>query len=142
MKALIPTHLKAAEYARGHWRVVVPLDIEQLDALKPEYWAHVANIVKVGDKIELFAEDGSWYVETIALYVAKATVKLGAISGAVFSTELPKGFVTEDFEIKWSGPRALWRVIRLKDKSVVHTGAATREIAAAWLNDYQRALAA
>ncbi len=114
--------------------------LEQM--LDPSYWAHVAAKLAPMDRIEVNAEDGSFYAELLVMSASKigANVKpLHFINlGAPVDMETPDiGMM-----VKYAGIHAKWRVLRTSDGAKVRDGFATREEAVLWMNDQAKALAA
>jgi hypothetical protein len=136
-----PTSLKPAEYGRTVYSHAVEKgnDYEK-DVLKPAYWAHVANKLKAGDRIEVLGPEGGYFAE---LYVANV------LSQAVVVIELVKVQLEagapeiddDDFEVKFRGPQK-WSIVRKADSKVIQEMIQTRADANRELADYKKVLAA
>ncbi len=117
--------------------------------MKPEdceavgYWAHVAQYLKAGDRIEACSEDGSWFAEFLvrdsgvnwAKVVTLRKVDLGAFSPERQVVLLP------GHSIKYGGTHVLWRVIRDVDGKVLKDKLKTEGDAVAWLATYAKQVA-
>ena len=147
MTQLTPARIRVAEYARNVHVVVVPVDVTLDDALAPAFWAHVANLVKPWDKIEVRPEDDAWFAEMV---VFKATrhdltvrvlhavddsglplhVTYGEEVGAKPNEEaLPRGY-----DVTFGGPIHKWRVLRTSDGEVLTHGLSKKD-AIQWAHD-------
>lgn len=142
MKALGPSRLQSADYVRASWRTNVPAEYSFEDATTPEFWTHVANTLKLGDKIEMLAENGTWYAELLVVYIDRGTVKTAVLFKTDLAAEAPVPSLIDGYKVEWSGPHTKWRVVRQKDGEVVHTHEPDKARAAAWLDDHLKALAA
>lgn len=139
-----PTTLKPAEYGRTVYSHAVAQgnDYEK-DVLKPEYWVHVAGMLKAGDRIEVTGHAGAYFAE---LYVVNVNA-IGARVAELFKTEIKINAVAEtdhddpDYAIKMRGPRK-WSILRKADNSVVKEDIATREDAVDELTKMRQAIAA
>lgn len=139
--------LASAEFARNcYFRVVGP-DVAIDDVLRPAFWTHHAQYLRVHDMIEIIRDDGAF---DVTLRVVQSTKGLGV------SMRVLRSFTTDDasatisdsdpgtieqsgvpagFKIEWAGPKAKFRVKREMDQTVVHGGFATRDEAVAWAKD-------
>ena len=112
--------------------------------LNPAYWAHVAKHLRSGDKIEVLAEDGSYYAEFLVAGANATGALVRELAHKRFDA-LPAQVIDEgEYEIRWSGPVNKHRVIRKSDKAILAEGemVATKEQAQLFLRDYLKALAA
>jgi hypothetical protein len=137
------SRMRPAEYARTVYFVVPETGTPFADVLTPEYWTHVAGKLKALDRIEVFPEEGNYFAELLVTFSSNNTVRVKELMHVDFDAE-EMGDDEHEFEIKWSGPLARWRVIRKSDKAVLVEGdeVATRPLAEDWLRNYKRALAA
>jgi len=125
-QVLITPNFAEAQYRRTvHFaeasHLVTPKDI-----IKPEYWAHVAPLLRARDRVEVYSEDGTWYAELMVTFVPEksvtkpqnwASVKLMRLVDLAKDEdvkELPKGFTS-----KFLNPNQRWGIIRASDGSVV-----------------------
>ncbi|WP_420961055.1 hypothetical protein [Brucella sp. IR073] len=131
MKQITSANVKLAEYARQIHVVVAPHGVTLEDALKPDFWAHVAYQIKARDKIELWAEDETWYAELIVYKAGRLAIYCECIFIVTFSKEAkkPSKAKNEDGEevvpgyyVGWGGPVHKWRVVRKSDGEVMSHG--------------------
>jgi hypothetical protein len=137
------SRMKPAEYSRQVYFVVPETGTPFADVLKPEYWTHVAGKLKSLDRIEVFPEEGTYFAELLVVYAGNNTVRVRELSCVEFG-ESESQEEKSDYEIKWSGPIARWRITRKSDNVVLVDGdeVATRPLAEDWLRNYLKALAA
>lgn len=127
--------MKLAEFARNTHVAVAPQGATLSDALEPVFWAHVANGIRPWDRIELRAEDDSWYADLIVFKTTRLEVfarVLNAIdrNGDSLSNhhaalsapspereKLPAGYIVD-----YGGPVHKYRVIRGADSEVLTYG--------------------
>lgn len=140
---LHPTALKLAEHAMRSFHIILPAGVTVEDMKKPEFWSHVGEKVKPMDRIEAYAEDGSFYAEFMVLDSARlwAKVRLMREVSLVQEVEGEVEVTAPEFEIKWGGPAKKHGVRRISDGQWVKQDCGTAEEAVSWLNDYKKALA-
>ena len=126
------TNIKPAEYKRNVWyfRSILTTIKEMLE---PSFWAHVSAKLAPGDKIEVFAQDGEFYVEFMVLASKHAWVRVAILQEHVFNKK-----TEEDgkYKVKWTG-KTKWRVIRLSDGEVLQSGLESKELAQEWLDKHK-----
>ncbi len=122
MTALNPTRLQRAEHYFTLYGVALQGSDTLEDALKPEYWAHVASKLRRGDMIRLMPEDDSFYAEALVLATGIGFAKVELIH----HLQLDESEIIEDEDgpvyVKWGGPHAKWRIIRRSDGHVLKEG--------------------
>jgi hypothetical protein len=136
---LMPHRGRLAQSERNVWRYY-PEPNHTLDqVLDPAYWAHVSRQHRVGDKIEVFWEDGSAYAELLIVSCGKDYSKVQLLS----FHPLTEKAVKQDgkFEIQWKGPVKKHCVVRTSDSAVIHEGLQTKAEGEAWLESNKASLA-
>lgn len=130
--------IQQADVARNLWRVV-PKNGTPLEALlEPVYWTHVAQHLRRGDKIEAFAEDGSYYAEYLVVNSAKQWAKVAPLKVVNF---VQRNRVQKpDYQVVFKGNQALWCVIRTKDNEILQDKITSEELAQDWLEDHMKAI--
>lgn len=130
-----------AEYVRNIWAVTPEAGTKVEDMLDPAFWSHVAASLKPWDKIEVRAEDGTFYAELLVLQSARNWAKVRLLSRVELKDAMPEGREVDGHIIKWAGPHAKWRVIRSTDNAVIHEKAESEAAANKWLTDHLRVTA-
>lgn len=123
---LIPSKMKSGEYVRNVFRVTASHD-QDIDFFRPaSAWAHVAEQLKRGDKVEIFSEDHTWYAEGIVTSVKIAAAKIEFYLIKIFDDPgVADSGDAKPFFTKHRG-RAGWSVIRRSDGEVMESGLQTK----------------
>lgn len=133
---IIESRFKLAEYARATHHVTPEPGTPLKEMLKPEYWAHVARKMKVGDRIEVDAEERTWFAELYVRGVSAAAVSVAVLRHIEFNKPDSEEAGEAECSAKHAG-RGVWRVIRNADKAIVQDGFQTKEAAEAWIANPQ-----
>lgn len=129
VRVLPPGRWKAIEYANAIYCVTAEVGTPLTDLLKPDYWAHMAVLLRPYDKIFARVDDEAWYAELLVVSCSRnhAVMKL------LLKTDLhdaPKQGDTEetfaDYRAEWGGPAHKFRVVRVKDGAVLKHGMVTK----------------
>lgn len=133
-------NLKPAEFARNVFAATPDHGTVFEDILKPEYWAHVASKLHPTDRIELVAEDGSWFAELIVTAAARNWASVSVLRYVEISEAAKPAAKTAQFEVAFKGQKLLHAVIRKSDKEIVKSGFAKAGEAAKWLEQYESSM--
>lgn len=143
MTQLVAGRISLAEYKRNVYVAVVPQGVTLEQALVPEFWAHVAQNIKTWDRIELRAEDKSWYADCVVINASRLSVSVRPLvvlkldAGEVGDgSRLPasKG----GYHVDYGGPIDLYRVIRNADSTVMTQGL-SQTAAHQWIAEHEAA---
>ncbi len=138
--SLSPSGMQLAEYSRNVWSITVKDDIKAL--LKPEYWVHVAKMLKQFDRIEVLAEDGSYFADLIVTASSKKWAKVNILMHKKLAGTPKVVSAVPGFIVEWSGPHHKFRVVRDADKEIMSKEHETKELAIEWLNEHKKEIAA
>lgn len=140
MALITSGRVKLAEFARNTWVAVAPHGETIENAKSSEWWANVASQFKLWDRIELRAEDGSWFAELVVLAASRLALDARVISYTEF--DAPAVADARDAEslpsildVNYGGPVHKYRVIRKADSEVLAHGL-SKKAAIAWAWDY------
>lgn|SRR3990167_6621892 len=128
---IIGSRLKLSEYVRSVYHATPESGTPLKELLKPEYWAHVAKQLKVGDRIEVDAEERTWFAELYVRGVTATSVTVFVMRHIEFSKPIEESG-DADYSASHAG-RGIWRVMRNVDKAVVKSGFPTKESAEEWI---------
>lgn len=135
---------KLAEFARDMHVCVTPHDTPFEDALKPEFWVHVAFKFKAWDRIELRANDDSWWAELVVRKASRSGLVVAVISHLSFdeqvSRETQEPTVPPGYVVNFGGPVHKYRVLRAADNTLLAHGLSKRE-AEEWARNDAKAMA-
>jgi hypothetical protein len=133
-----------AEYTRVIYQAVPEDGATIDDVLKPEYWAHVAHKLKPGHRIEILAEDGSWFAEILVRDVGRVWAKVALLRHKEFDGPISNeaGSWADHLRIRHLVGPQKWRVERKSDGAVLRHGLETRDAAETWAKSHLQAMAA
>jgi hypothetical protein len=137
---LTASRMKQAEFVRTIWSATPEHGTPFEALLEPGYWAHVAAFLKPNDRIEVLAEDGSYFAELIV----RSTQRVSVVVTLLRKVDLESAAAEQEdaeFAVKFRGA-AKWSIVRTKDNAVVKEHIPTRKDAERDLGDYLKALAA
>lgn len=141
-QSLLQKNFDLAEYRRSVWTAMAREGITEQELLEPSYWAHNAEKMKMGDRIEVESEDGSVFYELYVKAVGRnwAQVLVMRKFEISSSAELPEE--QKEFDIKFKGRISKWCVVRIKDNAMLTEGLESKEEAALWVREHSKAVAA
>jgi hypothetical protein len=120
-KRLTPNRFSLAETRRNIWQII-PEDGTPYELLfDKDYWAAMASKLRPFDRIEVLADDGSFWAELLVLMATKTQAAVMELRKIDISTK-EVAQVEEKFAVKWRGPHRKWSVIRSADSSIVRSG--------------------
>lgn len=143
---LAPNRVLLAEQARNTWHATPESGTPADALLEPKYWAHYAvnhsMVIKPEDHIEVYPEDGTYFVELLVRDVTRAGIRVVELRRVNFEKSEPSGEGIGEHEIKYSGPHLKWSVIRKSDRRRLTEGHAEKRGAEEWLRENRKAFAA
>jgi hypothetical protein len=138
MTQLAANRLHLAEHRRNVFDVIPEHGTPFDEILKEGYWAHVSAKMKPGDRVEVRAEDGSYYAELIVQDAGRLYAKVAVLTHVKLdSVDVTEGgLAANGLEVAWKGPQLKWCVLRGKDrlKEGMDKGAAVQ-----WMNSHAKA---
>jgi hypothetical protein len=139
--AITADRFKQAEYVRNSFRIVPQQGQTLQDIIQPGYWAHIAQFLKVGDHIEVFAEDQSYWAELLVVAAERTAASVQVLNQVeIQANSLPEA-PAPGYRVEWKGPQHRWSVIRIADGQYIKEGFDTKQAAGSSLQEYLRALA-
>lgn len=144
-----PTAFEVADYKRTMYRGMVERGIMPDDVIHPAYWAYHAAKLKPWDRVELCAEDGTWFGEYLVLGCDRTWARVFPLRVIMLTTAdvsetqaakanskgMPKGELSS-YEVRFRGPAKKWSVIRRSDGGILAEGMTQKQDAEAWLNKH------
>jgi hypothetical protein len=116
--------------------VTLPVGTPFEDCLRPEFWANVADRLRVCDKVDVFDAKGTFYAELLVRAVAQSRPVQGTKGGVHLhllrhvELEPPERKVRPAAHtVEFRGPAELWTVVRVADGAVVAHHLESRELA-------------
>lgn len=140
--ALTADRIKLAEYVRNIFVIVPELNTKLEDMLRPAFWSHVAAKLHPSDRIEVIAEDGTYFAEFYVVSCGRNWAKVSLLRMHELAEDTPEvtKAVSSEYEVQWAGGQEKARVIRLVDKQVLQAGLSSKKEAAEWLAKYEAQL--
>jgi hypothetical protein len=141
----ITNRLQIADEVRQRYRQTMAPGVTIDEAMDRNMWVHVSKQLRSGDVIELRAEDGAWYGETLVTGVTVTATGVHIPTFALLShVDLAKAKKSAAPEqgalfVKHNGPADMWVIIRNPDKVKVEKGIPTKEAAEARMAELQAA---
>ncbi len=108
------SNLKKHDFAWMTYAYQVPADTPFQSLLIPETWAHVAALLRVGDRIDCMAVDGAFDAELRVVAKGDLFIKMRVLRywDAADVPEVEATPLTSDgYEVTWGGPNGKWRVV-------------------------------
>ncbi len=143
---LSPNRLALAEHAHQTWVACPEPGIPADAMLDPKCWAHYARNpnmqISPSDIILVKPEDGTYFQELLVRDVFAGGIKVQELRRVNLDKPAEEAEQDNEHEIKHSGPRLKWRVIRLADKRELVSGLPDKDAARDWLREHKKALAA
>lgn len=108
--------LMEAEYARPVYVLTAKPGDTPEDYALPASYAHVGGKLRPKTRIEVTAEDNTWYAVILVLAV-EPKISLWLLDKHSFVSEVEQA--DGEYLAKWAGGTAKWRVLRKSDNTVM-----------------------
>lgn len=119
----------AADTKRNVWHLVAAVDVTIDDICRDIYWEAVAHFLRPGDRVEVYWEDHSRYVELIVRAVGKGGARMFVRTDLAMTDDVS---LAASLDVRWNSARHVFDVVRRADRVVIQSGFALREQATAW----------
>lgn len=135
MTQMTSGRMKLAEHARNVHIVSVPAGVAFDEVAVPSYWAHVAHQIKPKDRLELWAEDRSWFADAIVVKASRLEVHIRKVAYLDMDAAVETVAARKDgYHVDFGGPVDMYRVIRNGDARIMTLGL-TKPEAEQWIAD-------
>lgn len=131
-------HFKQAEHLRNIWVVQAERTVTVEQFLDETYWAHVAQMLRSGDRIEIMPEDNAYFAELMVLATGRLHAQVELMRYIEFDQPSPQAGDESEFTIDFAGSISKFRVLRNND--VLSKGHDTRKAAQRWRDSHLEAL--
>ena len=141
LKPLHPNAMLQAEYAYTTYHIVPPTGTTIKDMEDPAFWCHVAQKLAPGHRIEVDAEDGSFYAKFKVVYTERMAAHVVLLHHTIIDKDILPDVETErkKYNVRFNGPVAKWGIIRHSDKVLLEGSFETKDEANTWLDEYIKA---
>ena len=129
------------ETVQAQYTALVPTDTIFEDCMEPMFWTHVAAQMPTMSEVTLIPKDGSWYGRVFVRYSDRTSAKVAPLEYHDLNTMVYEDTDDSDFGIDFTTAEG-FRVIRKADSTVLSKGHNTREDAAEWMVEHNKAMAA
>jgi hypothetical protein len=129
-----------AEHDRNIWTARAPIGVKPDDVAKPDYWTNVARNFRVGDRIEVTAEDFTFFIELLVIDAGMLHANVAVLRTVALAISTKKR--TPGYTIAFGGVGTRFRVVRDKDGVVLKDQLPTMADAQSWLAAHVNSLAA
>jgi len=130
------TRFNIVEYQRNIWEALPLVGVQVEDMLDSKFWQHVAVQMKVRDRIEVFAEDGTYFAELIVLSAGRLWAKVALLRHVQlqgFGEREDSGELA-GYKVEYAGVTHKYRV--LDGTNVLKHGFDTEDQAREWLKQH------
>lgn len=133
-----PTTALPAEVARNVWAVQAAEGVQTADVASSRFFSHLQPKLRVGDRVELTAHDGSWMLDLRVMASEAGAVRTFVLHRYDFGDKVaPKELIAADgYVAQYGSEQTKWRIVRVEDKAVLKDGFADQRAAVAWLNGH------
>ena len=131
-------NFKQAEQIRNIWHVQANIGVTQEQFLDETYWAHVAKMLRAGDRIEIMPEDNAYFAELMVLATGRLYAQVELMRFVTFDKPSPQAGAAAEFRIDWGGSISKYRVLRNDD--VLSENHETEKAAYRWRDSHIDAL--
>lgn len=148
-RAVMPGRVRTAEAARNLWVATVEQGTTRDDIKRPEFWALVARNFKPYDRLEVRADDGTFFAEFLILSADRAWAKVHELrfetlgSQDVSLTEANQADIRNRYAVKYNGPHLRYCVERKDGTKVERLKERCQDQAeaSAWLEGHLKTVA-
>lgn len=130
-----PRFIREASMNRNVFSLAAPLGTLWEDVLSPAFYAHIAPKLRPLDRIEVVAEDMTFYGEVMVLAVGQQHVNVVEIAFIELSMPETIQMTLAGHKVMFRGPQARWSVVRISDGMAVSENHPTAQHAAMWLTE-------
>lgn len=134
---LTMNNMQEADFTRNIFAITPEQGTTLQDMLKPEYWAHVATKLRPNSRIEVVAEDSTWFAELFVVSVGRTWAQVSLLRFVELTESVVPAIPSAKFVIKWRGAKHKHCVMRVADNAVLHDGFATAADANKWMVEYE-----
>lgn len=106
------SNLQSVEYVRNVFRTVPPQGHSLDDVLAPNYFAHLAPKLKIGDRIEVLPETMEYFAELLVVRSERFTVHTALVNRVELATPEMPVTELEGHTVQWKGPNRKWSILR------------------------------
>lgn len=111
-KMLPEARFSQAAYATNRWSVTFDPATPYERMFEPDFWSHVGRKLRIGDIIEVHAEDTTWYAELYVVAAHRLSAKVVELRKCALVHQAEVLPASSPLTVKWRGPHARYCVMR------------------------------
>lgn len=142
-KHLSPNSISELGYLRNSWDVIAARGVTIANVILPEYWLHVATKLRPTDKIEVIAEDGTWYAQLLVVNADRTWAKVFVLMhhDLTKATENTPARAEDEYDVEWT-PAGKWTITKKTQKGQppLKDGFLSRLEAYQWLDGHIKSI--
>ncbi len=133
IQPLMPSRFEIEEALRARHVGTAHSGSRPEDVLDPAYWAHVGAKLHVRDRIELWADDGAWFLEAVVLSAGRNWARVHLLRVEHLTPQTQIELPAPGYQVVYRGMQDKWCVLREMDNQIVQKGEDSRDDAIVWL---------
>ena len=132
--------MKRAETFRTLWAVNAQPGTIKEDLVQSSYWSHIASLLNPLDRLEVRADDASFFGEYLVISCGRTWAKVKQLAWVDLVDVAKDDDDLSEYKYKYRGPHAKHSVIRSSDSTLMVEKLKSRDEALAWISEHQRNL--
>lgn len=139
-KVLSESKFALSTYATNRWSVTLEYGVPYERVFDPDFWSHVARKMRIGDIVELHAEDTTFFAELYVVAAHRLAAKLVELRRFDLAPAVQVAADTSPLTVKYRGPHN--RYCLMRGENIVQSGYQTAEEAELAKAQHAKAFAA
>jgi hypothetical protein len=111
-KMLPEARFSLASYATNRWSVTFDPNTPYERMFEPDFWSHVGRKLRIGDIIEVHAEDTTWFAELYVVAAHRLSAKVVLLRKVDLAPASEVAAPASPLSVKYRGPHARYCVMR------------------------------
>lgn len=136
-----PSRVKLAEIERNEWVCTAEFGTTLEQVLSPGFWAHKARDLRPYDHIEVRVDDGTWIAQLLVKEAGRNWASVLLLQKFDLDTTDISQTRAAEYKVWWGGPHLKYCVLRISDSARLQEQL-TKEAAKAWMENYEKTVAA
>ena len=124
-KMLAESKFALATYATNRWSVTLEHGVSYERVFEPDFWAHVARKMRIGDIVELHAEDTTFFAELYVVAAHRLAAKVVELRRFDLAGSAEVLANASPLTVKYRGPHNRYCI--MNGENVVQSGFQTAE---------------
>lgn len=143
LQQLVQSRIKLADTIRNVWAVNATIGTTRNELVDPAYWAHVSGDFSQFDRIEVRAEDGSFFAELLVLASGRSWAHVHEVT-FVDLVKLKIDKIQDsmsEYSVEWRGIHLKHCAVRKSDNAVIKDGFPSKLEGQKFLKQHEATLA-